>query len=92
VRSFTVTRTRTRATVAWRTAAQPDVIGFNVYRQAARGRTRVNRLLVPTHRSGRYQILDRRAPRGSARYWLEVVSIAGSRAWYGPAALAPTRP
>jgi hypothetical protein len=91
VRSFSVTRARTGARVAWRTAAQPDVVGFNVYRQAGRGRARVNRRLVPTHRSGRYELNDRRAPRGAARYWLEVVSLAGSRAWYGPASLAPTR-
>ena len=88
VRSFTARRSGTGVIASWRTASEIAVVGYNVYRHTRLGRTRVNRVLVAARRLGRYDLRDRRAPKGAARYWLEIVNVDGSRAWYGSAAVA----
>jgi len=78
------------ATVTWRTAAETDVVGFNLYRARGRGAfVKVNRVLVPAKRAGQargatYSFLDRSARRGQLNtYRLQVVGRDGKRSWYG---------
>jgi hypothetical protein len=86
LRSFAAVATARGVSLRWGLASQADVLGFNVYRQVGAKRTRVNARLIRAHAAGGYSLLDRRAQRAApARYWLQIVNLDGSRAWYGPA-------
>lgn len=86
---ITARRVAKGALVRWRTSAEVDVLGFNVFRQVGQRRVRVNRRLIAASAGiagGSYSYLDRRAPkRKAARYWVQTVDLDGSRSWYGPA-------
>jgi hypothetical protein len=88
-RSFTATRERSGVRLRWRTAAETDTLGFNVYRDRSGIRHRLNPRLIASRGdvAGRaYSFLDRHAARrSSARYWLQVVDSRGGRSWHGPA-------
>ena len=91
LRSFTATAVRAGALLRWRTATEIAIAGFDLYRVADGTRVKVNRRLIPAHGRGRYSRLDRGAPAGkSVRYWLDAVSLDGTRTRYGPAALTQT--
>ena len=89
IASLSVTRERTSTVVRWRTASELGVADFNVYREQAGRRVRMNRALIPargTNGHG-YVFRDRLRPTGSSRYWLETVHFDGSRTRHGPAKL-----
>ena len=87
-RSFTATRERSGVRLRWRTAAETDTLGFNVFREHSGLRQRLNRNLIGSRgdAAGRaYSLLDRHAARRSGdRYWLQVVDRSGVRSWHGP--------
>jgi HYR domain len=83
-RGALATRTPAGVRVRWTVASSVGFVGFNVYRQTARARVRVNTRLVPGSRRT-YSFLDRGAPRaGALRYWIQAVGLDGTRTWYGP--------
>ena len=94
LRSVTATRAPHGVLVRWRTAAETDVLGFNVYRELNGKRVRINPkpIAAANTSAGRtYSYLDRKSPRGKAvRYWIQGVNADGSRDWYGPARIRPT--
>jgi hypothetical protein len=74
---------RGRVVVSWRTAAETDVLGFNVWR----GTTKVNRSLIHARgalRGSSYRFVDR-GVRAGARYTyrLQLVTRSGAKSWYG---------
>ena len=88
-RSFTASRARKGVLLRWRTAADPDTLGFNVYRGSSGNRHRLNRHLIASRgqtAGGMYSFLDQGAARRAAPgYWLEIVDTHGARTWHGPA-------
>jgi len=92
VRAFAATGTPDgRVEVAWETASEVDVAGFNVERAAnPEGPfTRANDALIPARggaaSGARYAWEDRPGPGSGARYYrLEVVGRGGAPEWYGP--------
>ncbi|MFN2467188.1 MAG: M14 family zinc carboxypeptidase [Gaiellaceae bacterium] len=86
--------TKRGVSVSWRTAAETQVAGFNVWRSNGKTWRKVNRTLVPARRAGRtsgagYTLLDRSARRGPYyTYRLQLVDLKGRRDWHGPAASA----
>ena len=88
-RSFTAVRSRNGVVLRWRTAAEVDTLGFNVFRERGGSRTRLNRHLIGnrgTVGGGAYSFVDGRAGRGGApKYWLQVVDGRGGKVWHGPA-------
>lgn len=72
--------------VRWRSAAEVEVLGYNVFRTRAAHTARLNRSLIPVRGSGSvYRFVDRTARSGSYTYRLQIVSQDGSRRWYGRA-------
>jgi hypothetical protein len=90
--SFSGQHTRRGVVLRWRTAQEVGSVGFNLYREKAGNRVRVNRALVRAQGSvagSRYLYRDARAPQHSRlRYWLEEVGADGSHAWRGPLAVS----
>jgi Pullulanase X25 domain len=88
-RSFIAVRSRRGVVLGWRTAAEADTLGFNVYRAREGARHRLNQRLIASHGAvaGRaYSFLDRRAGRGGRlSYWLQIVDRDGGKVWHGPA-------
>ena len=86
-RSFTATSSAKGTLLRWRTGSEVGVLGFNVYRERAGVRVRVNRSLIrargATHGAA-YSWLHRRAQPYRARYWLQAIQSDGSRTWQGP--------
>jgi hypothetical protein len=84
------TRTPRGVLLRWRTVSERNELGFNVYREVAGKRVKVNRSVLPsvfggTARGHAYSFVDRTAPRvGKLRYWIQDVSLNGARAWHGP--------
>jgi hypothetical protein len=70
----------------WRVGSEARTLGYNVFRQVAGKRMRVNaRLISRASQTGLhlYEYADRAAA-GAARYWLQQVRLDGSRTWEGP--------
>ena len=70
--------------VRWRTASEVGLLGFNLYREVRGKRVKVNRSLIRARggtSGAAYRFLDRRATRGSGRYWIQAVNLDGSRSW-----------
>jgi hypothetical protein len=84
------TRTARGVLLRWRTVSDTGGLGFNVYREVAGIRVKVNQTLLPsvfwgTPHGRAYSFVDRTAPRfGGLRYWIQDVSLNGARAWHGP--------
>lgn len=76
--------------VRWRTAAEADTLGFNIYRSIGNGPfRRLNRRLIAAKRGSqtdgaKYSLVDRNL-RGGATYTyrLQIVSMSGARSWHG---------
>jgi hypothetical protein len=89
-RSFTASRSSSGVLLRWRTASEPGLLGFNVYRQVGRSGVRLNRRLIASAGSATaghgYSYRDRRRASKQARYWLQVVHLDGTRTWQGPVA------
>ena len=87
VRSFSARAARRGVTLSWRTAAEVDTLGFNVWRFANGKGLKVNRSLVAAKRragGATYRLVDRHArPGASYTYRLQAVSTTGTRAWHG---------
>ena len=85
--SFSAVRSRSGVLVSWRTGSETATAAFDVYRQTSGPRKRLTAapILARSAVGGfSYAFLDRRAPRGRARYWLQTIALDGTRAWYGP--------
>lgn len=78
--------------IAWETALEIDLAGFNLYRSTSpdRGYVRLNPTLVPSRASGslagaKYTWPDPAAqPNVSYYYRLEAVDLDGATSWHGP--------
>ncbi len=93
LRSFSVSRTSPGALLRWRTASETRTLGFNVYREQAGRRVKLNRTLLRSVTSGRtgggtHSFLDRNAPSARLTYKLEAVGVDGSRRWLATAVAA----
>jgi hypothetical protein len=78
VRGFVALRTPYGVLVRWR-SSQIGLLGFDVYRGAGSRRTRIGRAFVAP-----FAVRDRRAPRGTVRYWIRALWPDGTADWYGP--------
>ena len=90
VASFQAVRARTGVTVGWRTAAEKRTAGFNLYRERAGRRVRLNRALIGAGRRT-YSWRDPAVPARGARYRLEAVDRGGARTWIARATVAARR-
>jgi hypothetical protein len=94
VRSFTARSTPRGVRIAWRTGAENDMLGFEVWR----GSRKVTRALVPARAGGSvrgaaYSVLDRSVRAGSrVTYRLRVVTKAGARSWRATTSIRAARP
>ncbi|MFN2468419.1 MAG: hypothetical protein ABR521_09880 [Gaiellaceae bacterium] len=82
--------------VRWRTAAETDVAGFNLYRSSGARTLKLNRSLIAAKRSGRsagagYTFVDRRPSAGSSTYRLQTVDLSGKRSWAASVSLSSSR-
>jgi hypothetical protein len=79
------TKTKPRiVTVRWKTGAEPDTLGFNLYREVGKKRTKLNKALIGSKGAiagASYKWLDRlpKTFKGSPCYRLEAVSGAGAK-------------
>jgi hypothetical protein len=79
------TKTKPRiVSVRWKTAAEPDVLGFNVYREVGKKRTKLNKALIGSKGAvagASYKWLDKlpKTLKGSPCYRLEAVSGTGTK-------------
>src|SRR5205085_9655405 len=99
--SFTATDADAgRVRLAWQTGFETDNLGFNVYREQAGRRTRLNGQLIAGSallagpgvrlRSGHsYSWSDALPADKETRYWLEEISLDGLRTWHGPVSVEP---
>jgi murein DD-endopeptidase MepM/ murein hydrolase activator NlpD len=89
LRAFTAKRTSQGTLVRWRTGAESNLLGFNVYRAG----DQLNRTLISSVFGGAayghaYSWLDRVAPqRRVLRYRLQGVALNGTRRWLGSIAV-----
>jgi hypothetical protein len=87
IHSLSARRSRDGVVVRWRTGTEADTLGFNLYRQSGAKRVRLNGRLLPSLGGlggSSYSYRDRRAPRRAVRYWVQDVSVHGTRGWHGP--------
>ncbi|HJQ25642.1 MAG TPA: C25 family cysteine peptidase [Blastocatellia bacterium] len=93
--SFTASNDAGRILLAWQTGYEVDNLGFNLYRDDAGKRTRLNRQIIAGSallagpginlRSGHsYAMRDALPASQATQYWLEDVSIDGRSTWHGP--------
>ncbi|MGA9510422.1 MAG: C25 family cysteine peptidase, partial [Candidatus Sulfotelmatobacter sp.] len=84
-----------RVVLLWKTGTEVHNLGFNVYREQAGERVRLNSSLIagsallmegalPKHSGRTYTWIDSSANAGSAPYWLEDVDVNGPRILHGP--------
>jgi hypothetical protein len=84
--SFTSTASGRTIVLRWRTAAEPELLGFDVYRSGRK----LNRTLIAARGSGvagaSYRVVDRSARGGvTSTYHLQAVRADGTRGWVGKA-------
>jgi hypothetical protein len=86
-RSASAVRTKAGVVVRWKTAAEVDTLGFNVYRLVKGKLVHANKHLILVH-GGTYSFVDRKAPSArNLRYRIQAVHTDGSRSWFGPLAV-----
>lgn len=91
LRTFTVCKA-TKATkkkprivsVRWRTGGEPDLLGFNLYREVGKKRTKLNKAVIESKgqvAGASYKWLDRlpKTLKGTTCYRLEAVSSTGAK-------------
>jgi hypothetical protein len=93
--SFNATAADDGVLFSWRTGFEASNLGFNIYREEAGRRTRINPEMIAgsalmtgaSLMAGRsYAWLDRSQGGDGAQYWLEEVDLNGERVWHGPIA------
>ena len=88
-----------RAVLVWKTNGESRNLGFNVYRDVAGNRVRINPSLIagsalmmsgalPRHSGRSYAFFDPSAPSPGTVYWLEDVDVNGTHTMHGPVSLA----
>ncbi|HET9408985.1 MAG TPA: C25 family cysteine peptidase [Candidatus Sulfotelmatobacter sp.] len=88
-----------RVVLTWKAGEEEHNLGFNVYREVAGNRVRLNPSLIagsalqmsgalPKHSGKTYSWIDASALVPGAQYWLEDVSIGGFRQMHGPISIA----
>ena len=91
--SFSAHKQGKKVVVRWRSASEPDLLGFNVYRARAGKLSKLNHTLIRARggSAGRaYSFVDRSArPGRSYSYRLQSVSTSGKRAWLARASVRP---
>ncbi len=87
--SFTAERSRGGADIRWAVTSEGGTAGYNLYRAAAGAeRAKVNSSLI----TGSSPFIFRDAAAENTvgyRYWLELVSLNGTKSTFGPVALPP---
>jgi hypothetical protein len=79
--SFTARATPAGVRLTWTTASQVATLGYNVYRQTAAGKAKLNHRLIPAGSfGGTYSLVARRLG-GTVRYLLQEVGLSGSSSW-----------
>ncbi|MGB8987670.1 MAG: DUF11 domain-containing protein, partial [Candidatus Sulfotelmatobacter sp.] len=84
-----------RVVLLWKTGTEVHNLGFNIYREQAGERVRLNSSLIagsallmkgalPKHSGRTYIWIDSSANAGSSPYWLEDVDVNGTRILHGP--------
>jgi len=91
-----------RAVLFWKTGGEAHNLGFNVYREQAGERVRLNPSLIagsallmsgalPKHSGKTYAWIDSSTNSGTGPYWLEDVDVNGTRVLHGPVTLASSQ-
>lgn len=97
IQSFNAAWGRQGALLSWKTGGEVHNLGFNVYRDVAGTKTRLNPSLiagsallmrdtVQQHGAKSYGWIDS-SPSSGAVYWLEDVDLDGTRTMHGPVSL-----
>jgi hypothetical protein len=86
IASFRAAQSGRTVRIGWRTGAETQVLGYNVYRVAAGKTVKLNRALIAARNAGRpagatYSFVDRAAKPGVTAYRLQLVYPSGKRAW-----------
>ena len=93
-----------RVMLTWKTGGEAHNLGFNVYREQAGNRVRMNPSVIagsallmsgalPKHAGRSYAWIDPSAGGLSASYWLEDIDVNGTRTMHGPVSVqAEARP
>ncbi len=93
-----------RVMLTWKTGGEAHNLGFNVYREQAGNRVRMNPSVIagsallmsgalPKHAGRSYAWIDPSAGSFSASYWLEDIDVNGTRTMHGPVSVqAEARP
>jgi len=92
--SFVAAQMPSGVLLSWNTVGELHNLGFNVYREIAGEKVRLNpslisgsallmREVLEQHGAKTYGWIDRSASAG-ALYWLEDVDLDGTRTWHGP--------
>jgi hypothetical protein len=84
--SFSARRVAKGILVRWRTSGSVALRGYNLFRERAGRRVRLNGKLIAASGTG-YSWLDRSAPKGALRYRLQAVDPQGRTTWLGTAAV-----
>ena len=91
LRSFSARRVGDRmVALRWRTGAEADLLGFDVYREASGRRVRLNAALIPARGAtagASYVYRDRFSSVAPVRYRLQAVRLHSARTWLGTASL-----
>lgn len=75
---------KVKVLVRWKTGSEPNLLGFNIYRDVKSKVTKVNRGLIPSRGSAAgaaYSMPDNKVPKGVSRpcYRLETVDTTGAK-------------
>lgn len=95
--SASATRYDDGVSIRWRTGVEVDNLGFNVYREEAGKRVRVNSQLIAGSAlmvgagtslgAGKsYSWFDNSPSQQQTNYWIESLDLFGQHSWYGPIA------
>ncbi len=83
LRSISVRRSSQGIVISWQTGQEPGATGFNVYRDRAGARTKLNRKPIASTANASHIWRDK-TPGAKPTYYVELVRPDGSRTLYGP--------
>lgn len=93
ISSFTAKCATKGTTVAWRTAVENSLLGFNLFRLQGKKQTKVNKAIVPAKAVGRaggakYSFADKAAKKNTKySYKLQIIDLTGLKRFVGTTAL-----